>query len=231
MRQLRHLERIAGKSKVFGSGGRVPKTNQSLVNKKSRYEVVYKAKIKGLSLSCLLMEANVGKSGYYYWLKHRHDRAERDRFAYGIIEKIFSDGKRKVGIRQIAMIARRKYGVVLNPKRICRIKKEHNLITQTRICELLNRKHQTAKGCKRNIRELKTMMKQMKYEATQEFERLAETISDWFTPIIRMWRFTKNNGITEGFHRKMKLIQRMAYGYRNFQNYRLRVLVLCGVFH
>ena len=54
MRQLRHLERIAGKSKVFGSGGRVPKTNQSLVNKKSRYEVVYKAKIKGLSLSCLL---------------------------------------------------------------------------------------------------------------------------------------------------------------------------------
>ena len=74
-------------------------------------------------------------------------------------------------------------------------------------------------------------MKQMKYEATQEFERLAETISDWFTPIIRMWRFTKNNGITEGFHRKMKLIQRMAYGYRNFENYRLRVLVLCGVFH
>ena len=38
-----------------------------------------------------------------------------------------------------------------------------------------------------------------------------------------MWRFTKNNGITEGFHRKMKLIQRRAYGFRNFQNYRLRV--------
>ena len=100
-----------------------------------------------------------------------------------------------------------------------------------RLCELLNRKSQTARQCKVNIRELKTMMKQMKYEATQEFERLAETISEWFAPIIRMWRFTKNNGITEGFHRKMKLIQRMAYGYRNFQNYRLRVLVLCGIFH
>ena len=48
------------------------------------------------------------------------------------------------------------------------------------------------------------------------------------TPIIRMWRFTKSNGITEGFHRKMKLIQRRAYGYRNFQNYRLRVLIECG---
>ncbi|HCJ4409649.1 TPA: transposase, partial [Legionella pneumophila] len=28
--------------------------------------------------------------------------------------------------------------------------------------------------------------------------------------------------------RKMKLIQRRAYGFRNFENYRLRVRVLCG---
>ncbi|MDE1892680.1 MAG: transposase, partial [Betaproteobacteria bacterium] len=37
-----------------------------------------------------------------------------------------------------------------------------------------------------------------------------------------------SNGITEGFHRKMKLIQRRAYGFRNFENYRVRVKVLCG---
>ncbi len=37
-----------------------------------------------------------------------------------------------------------------------------------------------------------------------------------------------SNGITKGFHRKMKLIQRRAYGFRNFENYRLRVIVLCG---
>ncbi len=42
-----------------------------------------------------------------------------------------------------------------------------------------------------------------------------------------MWRFTKSNGITEGFHRKMKLIQRRAYGFRNFENSRTRVRVLC----
>ena len=38
---------------------------------------------------------------------------------------------------------------------------------------------------------------------------------------------TKTNGITEGFHRKMKLIQRRAYGIRNFENHRLRIRVLC----
>ena len=81
---------------------------------------------------------------------------------------------------------------------------------------MLNKKSQTAKQCKNNIRKLKEMMKIMKYEAPTEFGKLAETISEWFAPIIRMWRFTKNNGITEGFHRKMKLIQRLAYGYKNF---------------
>ena len=34
--------------------------------------------------------------------------------------------------------------------------------------------------------------------------------------------------ITEGFHNKMELINRQAYGFRNFENYRLRVKVLCG---
>jgi transposase len=43
-----------------------------------------------------------------------------------------------------------------------------------------------------------------------------------------MWRFTKSNGITEGFHTKMEMISRRAYGFRNFENYRLRVLALCG---
>jgi transposase len=46
--------------------------------------------------------------------------------------------------------------------------------------------------------------------------------------IVAMWRFTKNNGITEGFHNKMELINRQAYGFRNFENYRLRVKVMCS---
>ena len=57
---------------------------------------------------------------------------------------------------------------------------------------------------------------------------LATTLEDWSEEIVRMWRFTRNNGITEGFHRKMKLIQRRAYGFRNFNNYRLRVIAECG---
>ena len=58
--------------------------------------------------------------------------------------------------------------------------------------------------------------------------QLGETLHSWSTEIATMWRFTRNNGITEGFHNKMELINRQAFGFRNFQNYRLRVKVLCG---
>ena len=57
---------------------------------------------------------------------------------------------------------------------------------------------------------------------------LARTLRSWLQPIVAMWRFTKSNGITEGFHNKMEMISRRAYGFRNFENYRLRVLAHCG---
>lgn len=57
---------------------------------------------------------------------------------------------------------------------------------------------------------------------------LAKTLNSWMEPIIAMWRFSKTNGITEGFHNKMEMISRRAYGFRNFENYRLRVLTHCG---
>lgn len=57
---------------------------------------------------------------------------------------------------------------------------------------------------------------------------LGKTLRSWATEILRMFTVPYSNGITEGFHRKMKLIQRRAYGFKNFENYRLRVIVLCG---
>jgi len=57
---------------------------------------------------------------------------------------------------------------------------------------------------------------------------LGDTLYSWSEEIVRMWRFTRSNGITEGFHNKMETINRQAYGFRNFENYRMRVQVLCS---
>ncbi len=57
---------------------------------------------------------------------------------------------------------------------------------------------------------------------------LGETLHSWRYEIAAMWRFPRNNGITEGFHNKMETISRQAYGFRNFENYRMRVKLICG---
>ncbi len=81
-----------------------------------------------------------------------------------------------------------------------------------------------AKKCKRFIPVFLNMIQQLKKSPFKKLIKLGKTLDLWKNEIVRMWRFSKSNGITEGFHRKMKLIQRRAYGFRNFENYRLRVL-------
>ncbi len=93
---------------------------------------------------------------------------------------------------------------------------------------LMNHKSKCQKQCRKLAKVLLKQIHKLRYSNIKPMERLAKTLSEWIEPIACMWRFTKNNGITEGFHRKMKLIQRRAYGFRSFENYRLRVIAQCG---
>lgn len=94
--------------------------------------------------------------------------------------------------------------------------------------QLMMYKHRKARHCKRLIPLLLKRIEQLKQSSLKPLVQLGKTLYQWKEAIVCMWRFTKSNGITEGFHRKMKLIQRRAYGFKNFENYRLRVRVLCG---
>ena len=86
----------------------------------------------------------------------------------------------------------------------------------------------TQKACRTVIPVFLEMLSELKQSAFKALASLGKTLCSWKDEVARMWRFSKSNGITEGFHRKMKLIQRRAYGFRNFENYRVRVRVLCG---
>ena len=96
------------------------------------------------------------------------------------------------------------------------------------LCALLNIKHRTKKNCQPLIKRLLDWIWKLRFCGFPAMETLAGTLDKWSSEIACMWRFTKNNGITEGFHTKMELIQRRAYGFKNFTNYRLRVIVMCG---
>ena len=97
-----------------------------------------------------------------------------------------------------------------------------------RLCRLLCLKTLSKQACRQHIPELLRVIQTLSESGLQAALTLAKALSDWREEIVRMWRFSRNNGITEGFHRKMKLIQRRAYGFRSFNNYRLRVIAQCG---
>jgi transposase len=96
------------------------------------------------------------------------------------------------------------------------------------LCGLLLRKHRTARQCRQLIPQLLRAIRRLKTCGLEPLVTLGKSLYAWRMEIARMWRFTKNNGITEGFHTKMEMIQRRAFGFRNFQNYRLRVRVMCA---
>jgi transposase len=97
-----------------------------------------------------------------------------------------------------------------------------------KLCYLLLEKHQTRKQCAALVPRFLSALYQLRQAGLAQLVQLGKTLEAWSQEIVAMWRFTRNNGITEGFHNKMELISRQAYGFRNFENYRLRVKVLCG---
>ena len=97
-----------------------------------------------------------------------------------------------------------------------------------KLCELLSEKKCTQERCRKLAKRFLAMIRELLDSMLPPLVALGETLSSWREEIATMWRFTKNNGITEGFHNKMETLSRQAYGFRNFENYRLRVRVMCA---
>lgn len=72
----------------------------------------------------------MSRSGYYRYLKHTNER-DKDHADYLLIEEIFDKGKGKYGWRTIQMRLKTK-GIVMNHKKIQRIKIKYRLFTKIR---------------------------------------------------------------------------------------------------
>lgn len=96
-----------------------------------------------------------------------------------------------------------------------------------KLCYLLLKKHRTRKQCVPLVKRFLKAVTDLSQANLAQLVQLGQTLASWSVEIATMWRFTRNNGITEGFHTKMEVLQRQAYGFRNFRNYRLRVRVMC----
>ena len=61
-----------------------------------------------------------------------------------------------------------------------------------------------------------------------EFNKHIQTYFKWHKYIITSFYTNYSNGITEGLNTKIKTLKRVSFGFRNFQNFRLRILMACS---
>lgn len=57
--------------------------------------------------------------------------------------------------------------------------------------------------------------------------KFVTTLHNWWQVILNYFHERLTSGFVEGMNNKRKLIKRLAFGYRNFTHFRLRVLVEC----
>jgi transposase len=62
-----------------------------------------------------------------------------------------------------------------------------------------------------------------------ELTRLANTISAWQPEVLAYHTTGLSNGPTEAVNLLIEKVRRIGHGFRNFDNYRLRLLLRCGV--
>ena len=61
-----------------------------------------------------------------------------------------------------------------------------------------------------------------------EVQRLGRTLHDWIDKIANFHMARVSNGPTEALNNLIKRIKRIGFGFRNFENYRIRALLYAG---
>lgn len=83
------------------------------------------------------------------------------------------------------------------------------------------------KGFERARSALERLLNQMKLSTVEEVQKLLATFQRWKNEILKYFENGYTNGFTERINGTGKLVQRRAFGYRSFQNYKLRTLSAC----
>ena len=78
------------------------------------------------------------------------------------------------------------------------------------------------------IRALATWIAKVQQTGHKALLKFVETVCRWKQEILTYFDERITNGFVEGTNNKIKLIKRRAFGFRNFENFRYRILHECG---
>lgn len=83
-----------------------------------------------------------------------------------------------------------------------------------------------AKDTKEARKELNIWIRDAKESGISEFKSAITAYTNWKDSIINSCSQHISNGFTEGCNNKIKVLKRNAYGYRNFERFRKRILYM-----
>lgn len=83
------------------------------------------------------------------------------------------------------------------------------------------------KGFSRAYRAFEKLTYEMSHSNLEEVQRFLRTLKRWKHEILRYFENGYTNAFTERMNGTGKLVQRRAFGYKSFKNYRLRTLSAC----
>lgn len=84
------------------------------------------------------------------------------------------------------------------------------------------------KGFKQASRIFTKITDDMASSKIPEIQKLRRTLMKWRDEILRYFKTGLTNARIEGINRKCKLLQRCAFGFQSYENYRLRALYSCS---
>jgi transposase len=106
--------------------------------------------------------------------------------------------------------------------------KKHPVLNELyRYKERLHELYRT-KGYARARSSIDRLLEQMKTSQVPEIQRLRRTLVTWKREILNYFINGYTNGLVEALNNTGKLVQKQAYGYKSFKNYRLRTLSACS---
>ena len=72
---------------------------------------------------------------------------------------------------------------------------------------------------------LRLLQEEIADSSLSEFKQLLHMLTNWREEILNYFDYRITNGFVEGKNNRIKTIKRMAYGYRNMDTFRMRILV------
>ena len=170
----------------------------------------------------------------FHVMKQINQELDRERKTenYQLKSSLKSDNKsQKAKIKQkLNCLKKSKYALIKNESDLTETQK-NKLNEVQNVFPKLKKMHQLKEEIRdifeRGNNSVATLLKLTEWllSAQQFFPKSYKTIIRWFAEIIAYFDRRTTNGIVEGINNKIKLIKRSGYGFKNFENFKMRCLL------